>query len=180
LLARDHKTAELRFRRGLASAELDASVGHQVEGVDALDDARRMVEVERDLDDAVAEADAVGALRRGGEKDLGRRGVAVLLEEVVLDLPDAVHASLVGQLHLLEGALEELVLGVGAPRAGELVLVEQAELHGEASKGMALTASSNRRSRAGRPPASRADKARRRLRRRRSRAARAGHGRRRS
>src|SRR5947209_4472128 len=89
-----------------------------------------MVEVERDLHDAVAEADAVGALRRGGQEHFGRRGVAVLLEEVVLDLPDAVHASLVGQLHLLEGVLEQLVLGVVPPRTGELVLVEHAELHG--------------------------------------------------
>src|SRR5205823_5781225 len=84
----------------------------------------------RDLHDAVAETDAVGALGAGGEEHLGRRGVAVLLEEVVLDLPDAVHAELVGQLHLLEGVLDELVLGVGLPGAGELMLVEHAELHG--------------------------------------------------
>src|SRR6478672_9259319 len=52
-------------------------------------------------------------LVRCGAEDLRRRGVAVLLEEVVLDLPDAVHASLVGELDLLEGVLEQLVLGVG-------------------------------------------------------------------
>src|SRR5205807_6455936 len=69
------------------------------------------------------------ALRGSGEKDLGGRRVAVLLEEVVLDLPDAVEAQLVHQLDLFEGVLQELVLGLRSPRPGQLVLVEHAELH---------------------------------------------------
>ena len=46
----------------------------------------------RGQDDAVAEADVLGALAAGGEEHLGRRRVAVLLEEVVLDLPHVLDA----------------------------------------------------------------------------------------
>ena len=44
----------------------------------------------------------------GGEEHLGRGRVGVLLEEVVLDLPDVLDAELVGELHLVEGVLDEL------------------------------------------------------------------------
>ena len=56
----------------------------------------------RELHDPVAEPDALGALARRGEEHLGGRGVRVLLEEVVLDLPDVVEAEPVGELDLLE------------------------------------------------------------------------------
>ena len=46
-----------------------------------------MVERRRRVHDPVPEADALRALRRGGEEHLGRARVAVLLEEVVLDEP---------------------------------------------------------------------------------------------
>ena len=82
------------------------------------------------LDDAVAEADVLGALAGGGEEDLRRRGVGVLLEEVVLDLPDVVEAELVGELDLLERVLEQAVLVVGCHGPRKLVFVEDAELHG--------------------------------------------------
>ena len=55
--------------------------------------------------------------------------MAVLLEEVVLDLPHVVEAEGVGQRDLVEGVVEEAVLGVFVPRATDLVLVEDAELH---------------------------------------------------
>ena len=60
----------------------------------------------------------VRALAGGGEEHLGRRRVAVLLEEVVLDLPHVVDAEPVGELDLVERVLEQLVLVVGGPRAG--------------------------------------------------------------
>ena len=43
----------------------------------------------------------------GGEEHLGRRGVAVLLEEVVLDLPHVLDAELVGELDLVERVLDQ-------------------------------------------------------------------------
>ena len=114
--------------RPLAEPELDAPVADQVEGRDALGHARRVVGGE--LHDAVAEADALGALARRGQEDLGRRGMRVLLEEVVLDLPGVVVAEPVGELDLLERALQQAILAVLVPRSRQLVLVEDPELHG--------------------------------------------------
>ena len=79
----------------------------------------------------MAETHLLGALRHRGQKDLRRARVAVLLEEVVLDLPAVLDAELVGELALLQRVLQQRVLGVLVPRTRQLVLVEQAELHGE-------------------------------------------------
>jgi hypothetical protein len=94
-----------------------------------------MVHLGRDLDDPVPEPDSLGALARGGQEDLGRGGVAVFLEEVVLDLPDVVEAKPVGELHLLEGILQQAVLGaLVLPGTRVLMLVEDAEAHGAAGR----------------------------------------------
>ena len=126
----DAEAAQLGLRRRLAGAELDPSVGDEVERGDALGDPGRVVEPLRQLHDAVAEPDAARALAGRGEEHLGRRRVAVLLEEVVLDLPHVVDAEPVGELDLVERVLEQPVLVAVAPRPGQLVLVEDAELHG--------------------------------------------------
>ncbi len=60
--------------------------------------------------------------------------MAVLLQEVVLDLPHHVESEAVGQLDLLQGVLQEAVLGVVLPGARQLVLVEDPELHGAPSE----------------------------------------------
>ena len=99
----------------------------QVERGDALGAARRMRRGQ--LHDAVREADVLGALAGGGEKHLGRRRVRIFLEEMVLDLPGVVVAEPVGQLDLVERVLVEPVLAAGLPRARQLQLVENAELH---------------------------------------------------
>ena len=44
-------------------------------------------------------------------------------------VPHVLPFFLLGQLALLEGVLDQLVLGLVGPRARELVLVEDAELH---------------------------------------------------
>ena len=127
----DAEAAQLGLGRRLARAEIDPAARDQVQHGDALGGASRVVVVGGGLDDAVAQADALGALAGRCEEHLGSRRVRVLLEEVVLDLPHVVEPDLVGQLDLVERVLDELLLtGVG-PRAGQLVLVEQAELHGE-------------------------------------------------
>jgi len=77
----------------------------------------------------VPETNPLGALGGRGQEDLGRRGVGVLLEEVVLDFPRVVDAEPVGQLDLAEGVLEELELAAFRPRARKLMLVEDAEAH---------------------------------------------------
>ena len=88
-----------------------------------------MVVVRRHQHDAMAEPDALGALRAGGEEHLRRGGVRVFLEEVVLDLPDVVDAEPVGELDLVERVLDDAALGVLAPGPRQLMLVEHAEFH---------------------------------------------------
>src|SRR5262245_47302525 len=90
--------------------------------------------VGRKLDDAVAEADAPGALAGGAQEHLGRRGVRVLLQKVVLDNPGIVVSEPVGQLDLGERVLEDVVLALFGPRPRDLVLVEDAESHKLASR----------------------------------------------
>src|SRR6185503_17381981 len=62
------------------------------------------------------------------------RRVRVLVEAVVLDLPHAVIAELIGELDLLDAVAEQLRLA-GARRVGDLHLVEHGELHEVASLG---------------------------------------------
>ena len=123
------EAAQLHLRASLAGAELDPAAGDQVERRHPLGHARRVVDGRRDLDDPVAEADPARALAGGGEEDLGGARVRVLLQEVVLDLPDVVEPEPVGQLHLLERVGQQLGLVGLALGAGELVLVEEAEPH---------------------------------------------------
>jgi hypothetical protein len=81
------------------------------------------------MDDAVAQANLPGALAGGTKKHLWCRRMGVLLEEVMLDQPDAVEPKSVGKLDLLEGVGQELLIVAGSPRSGQLMLVEQAETH---------------------------------------------------
>jgi hypothetical protein len=60
----------------------------------------------RDLDDAVAEANVLCPLARGGEEHFGRRGVGILLQEVVLDLPYVVIVELIREFDLVERVLQ--------------------------------------------------------------------------
>ena len=78
----------------------------------------------------MAETDALGALAGGAQENLGRGGVRVLLEEVMLDLPGVVVAQPIGELDLRQRILQELVLALRTPRPRELMLVEDAEFHG--------------------------------------------------
>ena len=94
-----------------------------------LGDPSGVIDAGWELHDAVAEPYPLRSLARCGEEHLGRRGVRVLLEEVVLHLPDAVEARALGHLNLLQRILEQAALGVLAPRPRELMLVEEAESH---------------------------------------------------
>src|SRR5580698_2375791 len=129
----DEEATELGLRTRLARAELDASAREQVQRGHPLGGARRMVVAGRRLNDAVPETDVLRALADRPEKHLGGGRVAVLLQEVVLHLPDDVEPEPVGQLDLLECVLQEPVLVVLRPRTGQLVFVEDAELHASPS-----------------------------------------------
>src|SRR4051812_44252915 len=129
LLALDAEAAELCLRRRLAGAELEPPAGDQVERGGALGDPRRVVERGRKLHDAVTETDALRPLRRRRQEHLRRARVRVLLEEVMLDLPDVIEAHPVGQLDLLEGVAQQLLVRAVLPRPRHLVLVEDPEAH---------------------------------------------------
>ena len=129
-LAVDAEALELGAARRLAGAELDAPARDEVEHRGALGHARGVLVAERQREDPEAQADALRALRGGAEEHARGARVRVLLEEVVLDLPRGVEADAVGELDLLEGVLDEPLLAVVAPRAGDLVLVEDPEAHG--------------------------------------------------
>src|SRR3954454_19524951 len=129
VLALDAEAAELGLRRRLAGAELEPPARDQVERGGPLRDPRRVVERGRQLHDPVAEPYALGPLRRGSEENLRGARVRVLLEEVVLDLPDVVEARAVGELYLLESVAQQLLVGAVLPRPRHLVLVEDPEAH---------------------------------------------------
>ena len=120
---------QLHPRRTFADAEVDPTVGDQVERGDALGGTGRMVVVRDDLTDAVAEADASRSCGGRGEEHLRRRRVRVLVEEVVLDLPRVVEPEPVGELDLIERVAQQIELVVVGPGLGELMFVEHAELH---------------------------------------------------
>ncbi len=125
----DVEPAELTDRRRLAGAELDPPVGNQIQRRDAFGDPGWMVDGGREVHDAEAQPDVLGALARCGQEDLGRRRVTVFLEEVVLGQPDGGEAGLVGELDLIESVLEELAFVVVGPRPRQRELVEQGNLH---------------------------------------------------
>ena len=56
----------------------------------------------------------------------------------MFDRPDGVDAQLIGKLDLVQGFLKQAKLRFFIPRAGQLVLVEDAEFHVRLRKGEAL------------------------------------------
>jgi hypothetical protein len=66
---------------------------------------------------------------QAARKRLGRRGMRVFFEEVMLDFPDVVDAETVGELDLVERLLIQTQLGLLAPGLRQLMLVEQSEFH---------------------------------------------------
>src|SRR5262249_49021996 len=89
-----------------------------------------MIESRRHQHNAMAEPDALGTLGAGREKDFWRRGMRIFLEEVVLHLPSKSDTKAVSQLHLVERLLKQFEFGTFGPWAGQLMLVEDPELHG--------------------------------------------------
>ena len=111
-------------------AELQPPAGEDVERRGPLGDAHRVVHLRHAHDGAVADADPLGPRRDRGEEHLGRRAVAVALEEVVLHGPHPVEAELVGEDRLLHRVLVDLPLGRAVERRGHGQLEEDAEPHG--------------------------------------------------
>ena len=77
-----------------------------------------MVVLGDDLADTLAEADVLGPRGAGCQEHLRCRGMRVLLEEMVLYLPGEVDTQPISNLHLLEGFVEEALLGAIVPGPG--------------------------------------------------------------
>ena len=118
---------ELRGVGSFSHPEFDSTARNDVEGRDLFGDPPRVVGGE--VFYPVADSDLVGPGRDRGQEDLGRRIVAVLLEEVVLRGPDHVIAESIGQDRLLDRLVEGANLRIWIPRLGYLDLEEQSEFH---------------------------------------------------
>jgi hypothetical protein len=129
LFDRHAKAAQFEHRGGFARAEFHPALRYEIECGDAFGDAGRVIVGGRHQHDAVTEPNPLRALRAGGEKDLGRGGMGVFLQEVMLDLPGMIDAKPVGQFDLVERILEQLQFVAFVPRPRQLVLVENPELH---------------------------------------------------
>ena len=128
-----HRHAEafhLHARRALAGAPVHPAVADEVERGDALGDTGGMVVGRRREHHSVAEADPPGVARAGRQEHFRRGGVRILLQEVVLVLPHIVEAQPVGEFHLLQGLVEQVVVRLLFPASRQLVFVKQSEFHG--------------------------------------------------
>ncbi len=131
VLHRHAERLELGRRCAFAHAELATAARQQVEAGDTLGDARGMIR--RDLVNAVAEPDLLGALARGREERFGRRRMRIFFEEVMLDFPRIVVAELVGEFDLAQRVLIKPVFVALFPGARQLQLIKYAEFHLELS-----------------------------------------------
>ena len=123
------ETAQLGPSRGAAGAELEPAVGDDVERGGAFGDARRVIDLGQAERDALTDVDVLGHRGRGREEDLRRRRMAVLLEEMVLDLPDLVEAQFIGETDLLERLVIDAPFRGLGPGTLDGMLVEDAEFH---------------------------------------------------
>ena len=128
-LAIDAESGQLGVRGRFSGSELDPPVGHQVEHGDPFRDASRMVVTRGGLNDAVADAHSLGTLAGHGQEHLWCTGVRILLQKMVLHLPEVLDPETVGQFDLVQGIGDQLLLAGLAPGPGQLVLVEDTELH---------------------------------------------------
>src|SRR6516165_11893368 len=105
---------ELGDAGALAHAKFDAAAANQIERRNALGDASWVDG--RQLHNAMREADLPRALACRSKKDLRRRRVRILFEEMMLDFPGEVVAEPVRKFELIECIMIKVELAVGFPR----------------------------------------------------------------
>jgi len=121
---------DLRRRARRADAPFDAAVADQIERGQSLGHPGRMVVLRWHEPDAMTDADVRRQRRGGGQEHFGRRGVGVLLQEMVLGRPHVLDAQFVGQDRLLEGFGEGAFFGCLVPRPRKLNFEKYPEPHG--------------------------------------------------
>jgi len=126
----DAKASQFGLRTSFSGAELHPSSGNQIERGDPFSDTRRVIELVRQLHDAVSQPDAFGALAGGGEKYFRRAGMRILLQEMMFHFPYVVKPQPVCQFNLIQGFAQKPFFGALAPRPRDLMLVEYSESHG--------------------------------------------------
>ncbi len=125
-----HVAAERRQlgdRGALPHPEFAAPLAEEIEYRDALGDTGGMIGGE--LENAVTEPDAFGALAGGGEKGFRRRRMRIILQEMMFHHPGIVVAEPVGGFQLRQRVLVKLEFIAGLPRARQLQLIKDAEFH---------------------------------------------------
>ena len=100
--------------------------GQRIDGAELHRSHRRRAR--RHLNHRGAQSNPLRACRRRSEEHFRRRGMRVLVEEMVLDLPGVVETETVGEFHLVERVAQQLVLVVSAPNEDDKNL---RELHNE-------------------------------------------------
>jgi hypothetical protein len=120
--------AGLLLGAALAHAEMDAPTRKNVERGDPFGDLDGMVHRRRQADDAVADADPLGAPGDIGKEGLGRRHMRILGERGMLDRPDRIEADFLGEHHLLDDLVEAAHFGIGR-RVRHLGFVNDREFH---------------------------------------------------
>ena len=113
----DAEALDLGARRRATGAELDAAVADQIEHGDALGGAHRMVVRLGQQAHAVADADVLRDRGDVAVEHLGVRAVRVLVEEVVLDRPEASGSPAGRRASPARSCPGRLELGVAVPRA---------------------------------------------------------------
>ena len=72
----------------------------------------------------MSEANILGPLGAGREENLGRGGVGIFFQKVVLDFPDIFDAKLIGEFDLIQRLVINPHFRVFFPRRRHLMLVE--------------------------------------------------------
>ena len=120
----DAIAAQFEYRSGFTGAELDPPVRHEIECRNAFSDPSRMIVAWWHEHDAVAKTYALCALRARRQKHLRRRGMGILFQEMVFDLPRVVDANAVGELHLFERFAIDSMLSISVPGSRNLVVAD--------------------------------------------------------
>jgi hypothetical protein len=77
----------------------------------------------------MTDAHALRPLRDGGKEHFRRGTVRIFFQKMMLYRPHTIESQPVPEFDLLEHFVEQLLLRIRFPRAGQLILIKQARFH---------------------------------------------------